>query len=112
MEAEEEQEEEGPPEPGLSAAGQYLCASCIAFWAAAVAVLVSYLHFGEFPMHVGLAIIVLPIFLLCVVISIIGFLAKPKKKEKLFLIFTLGPIGPLAGAVVFGMAFFKAFSGG
>lgn len=101
VEEEEPEEEEGPREPGLTTAGQYLAASCIAFMVVLLVVGIFYLVLGRFPLEAGVALIVVPVSLVCLACSIVGLLAKPDKREKLLLIPTLGPLLPLGAVVLF-----------
>jgi hypothetical protein len=101
VEEEEPEEEEGPREPGLTTAGQYLAASCIAFMVVLLVVGIFFLVLGRFPFEAGVALIVVPVSLVCVACSIVGLLAKPEKREKLLLIPTLGPLLPLGAVVLF-----------
>lgn len=100
-EVEEEEEEEGPREPGLTTAGQYLAASTIAFMVVLLVLGMFFLALGRFPLEAGVALIVVPISLVCFACSIVGLLAKPEKREKLLLIPTLGPLLPLGAVILF-----------
>jgi len=100
-EADEEEAEEEPSEPGLSTAGQYLAASSIAFGVVLAVVGIFALALKRFPLEAGVALIVVPISLVCLACSIVGLLAKPEKREKLLLIPTLGPLLPLGAIILF-----------
>jgi|GEM_PF-5041627 hypothetical protein len=84
---------------GLTPAGQYLCASCITFLGIYLVMTLSYFGRNTLPFDFGGCLIMAPIALVSLFCSTIGLLAKPKGKEWIFLIPSLGPILPLVIAI-------------